>query len=127
MSCDLRSCATCEYNKVPSTAEPCYSCLMQPDAVNYTRHVVRDPDGFPVLPDPKPEPKPEPEKQVGGDHYVQCGMQPKEFILANNLGYFEGAVVKYVARYRSKGGKQDLEKAIHCLEILLDQHYPEGK
>ena len=60
-------------------------------------------------------------KQVGGEHYNQLGIQPVEYITANNLGFLEGNVIKYVTRYKNKGGKQDIQKAIHCLELLLEE------
>lgn len=63
--------------------------------------------------------------QVGGDHYKSCVIQPVEYIHANGLGYCEGAVIKYVTRYKNKNGKQDLEKAIHFLQLLIDMEYPE--
>lgn len=58
--------------------------------------------------------------QVGGDHYKSCKMQPLEYMLENNLGYVEGAVVKYVTRWRNKNGIQDLQKAKHLLEMLIE-------
>ena len=60
------------------------------------------------------------DKQVGGDHYKDCKIQPVEYIHANGLDYFEGNVIKYVCRYKHKNGIQDLEKIKHyCdLEIL---------
>lgn len=60
------------------------------------------------------------DKQVGGSHY-QLPIQPIEYILANGLGYCEANVVKYVSRWRNKGGIQDLKKAIHYLEMLIEQ------
>lgn len=60
------------------------------------------------------------DKQVGGSHY-QLPIQPIEYIMANGLGYCEANVVKYVSRWRNKGGIQDLKKAIHYLEILIEQ------
>lgn len=60
------------------------------------------------------------QKQVGGGHYVEKSIQPWDYIVANNLGYLEGNVVKYVTRYKSKNGKQDLEKALHYLQKLLE-------
>lgn len=60
------------------------------------------------------------EKQVGGDHYKQKGVQPWDYIIANNLGYLEGNVVKYVTRHKDKGGIQDLEKARHYLDKLIE-------
>lgn len=47
-------------------------------------------------------------------------IQPAEYILANGLGYVEGCVIKYVSRWRAKGGVDDLKKAVHFLEILIE-------
>ena len=58
-------------------------------------------------------------KQVGGNHY-QTTIQPWDYIIANNLGYLEGNVVKYVSRWKDKGGVQDLEKARHYLDKLIE-------
>jgi hypothetical protein len=62
-------------------------------------------------------------KQHGGTHYKSCAIQPIEYIFANNLGYCEGNVVKYVSRHKLKGGSEDIKKAIHYLELLLEQEY----
>lgn len=59
-------------------------------------------------------------KQVAGSHYSDKDIQPWDFIHANNLGYFEGNCVKYVSRWRDKGGIEDLKKAIHYLEKLIE-------
>ena len=59
------------------------------------------------------------EKQVSGNHYKDKGIQPIVYIHANNLGFCEGNVVKYVTRWREKGGEADLRKAIHYLELLI--------
>ena len=69
------------------------------------------------------------DKQVGGDHYKDLAIQPVEYIFKNNLGYFEGCVIKYVTRWKNKGGVQDLEKAKHFLELLIElqeQHAKDG-
>lgn len=58
--------------------------------------------------------------QEGGDHYKKMRIQPVEYIHANNIGYFEGCVIKYVSRWRRKNGKEDLRKAIHFIELLLE-------
>jgi hypothetical protein len=58
--------------------------------------------------------------QIGGDHYKTKTIQPWDFIAANKLGYFEGNVVKYVSRWRDKGGVDDLRKARHYLDKLLE-------
>lgn len=61
--------------------------------------------------------------QVGGDHYKLRGIQPIEYMLANNMPFSEGAVVKYVTRHRYKNGADDLKKAIHLLQIVLESDY----
>lgn len=63
-------------------------------------------------------------KQIGGDHYKSLAIQPSEFIAKNKLGWYEGNAVKYIVRHRIKGGKQDIEKAIHYLQLLLESEYP---
>ena len=62
-------------------------------------------------------------KQVGGTHYAAQGIEPIEYILANNMGYCEGNVIKYVTRHKLKNGKDDILKAIHYLEFILDDQY----
>ena len=59
-------------------------------------------------------------RQVGGDHYQSKPIQPWDFILANGLGFLEGCVVKYVTRWRHKGGIEDLKKARHYLDKLIE-------
>lgn len=61
-------------------------------------------------------------KEVGGEHY-KMAIQPIEFITANKLPFIEGNVIKYVCRHRKKNGREDIEKAIHYLEMLLDLEY----
>lgn len=58
--------------------------------------------------------------QVGGNHYKSKGIQPWDYIAANDLGYFEGNIVKYVSRWRDKGGVEDLRKARHYLDKLIE-------
>ena len=74
-------------------------------------------------PNTKPADKPALELQVGGSHYKDMKIQPMEYILANNLGWAEGNVIKYVTRHKAKGGKQDLEKAIHMLKLIIELEY----
>lgn len=64
------------------------------------------------------------ERQVGGDHYRDMKIQPVEFIHTNDIGFMEGSVIKYVCRHRRKGGREDLEKAVHFLELLMELEYP---
>jgi hypothetical protein len=60
------------------------------------------------------------EKQVSGSHYKSLKIQPIEFIHANGIPFAEGSVIKYVTRWRDKGGIADLEKAKHFLELLIE-------
>jgi hypothetical protein len=66
------------------------------------------------------------EKQVGGNHYKNCSIQPIEYIEKNNLTFCEGNIVKYITRHRTKGeGRKDIEKVIHYAEMILDLYYNE--
>lgn len=60
--------------------------------------------------------------QEGGDHYKGKGIQPVQYILANDMPFVEGCVVKYVSRWKDKGGVQDLLKARHFLDMLIEHH-----
>ena len=63
------------------------------------------------------------DSQIGGDHYQDMAIQPTEFIVANQLGFCEGNVIKYICRYQDKGGREDLEKAQHYIDILIEAYY----
>jgi hypothetical protein len=58
--------------------------------------------------------------QVGGNHYKEMAIQPIEFIMKNNIGFMEGNAIKYISRWRSKGGVEDLKKARHYLDMLIE-------
>ena len=58
--------------------------------------------------------------QVGGNHYTKMKIQPLTYILGNELPFAEGCVIKYVSRWRDKGGIQDLKKAKDFLEKLIE-------
>ena len=62
------------------------------------------------------------EKQVGGAHYAVKTIQPWDFIIANNIGYLEGNIIKYISRWKDKGGIEDLKKAQHYLQKLIETH-----
>jgi hypothetical protein len=62
-------------------------------------------------------------EQVGGDHYKHMPIQPMEYSMKNNLNACQHTAIKYVTRYKVKGGKQDLLKAIHCIEMLIEMEY----
>ena len=59
-------------------------------------------------------------KQVGGDHYKKFKIQPAEFCYKNNIPYLESTAIKYLCRWKDKGGIQDLDKAIHFIELLKE-------
>lgn len=61
--------------------------------------------------------------QVGGTHYKDLKIQPIEYIIANNLGWCEGNIVKYITRHHSKNGIDDVLKVIHYAELLLKTKY----
>jgi len=58
--------------------------------------------------------------QAGGDHYKKLTIQPIEYIHANGIPFAEGSVIKYVTRWRDKGGIEDLKKARHFLDLLIE-------
>lgn len=60
------------------------------------------------------------DRQVGGKHYRDMAIQPAEYIMRNGIRFAEGCVIKYVSRWRDKGGVEDLRKAIHFLEMLVE-------
>jgi hypothetical protein len=61
--------------------------------------------------------------QVDGDHYKKLKIQPMEYSMANNLDACQHTVVKYVTRFRDKGGEKDIDKAIHALQMLKKFEY----
>ena len=63
--------------------------------------------------------------QTGGSHYKDLAIQPIEYNTKNNLSFSQGNVIKYVTRYKNKNGAEDLKKAIHMLEMMLDLEYGE--
>ena len=67
--------------------------------------------------------KKEGRKQVGGDHYEKCKIQPKDYIRANGLDFFEGNIVKYITRHKDKEGAKDIRKVIDYAEMILEDVY----
>ena len=64
------------------------------------------------------------DKQVGGSHYKKMKIQPSKFVIENELLFPEGNVIKYICRHRFKNGKEDLEKAVHFIEMIIERDYP---
>lgn len=63
--------------------------------------------------------------QTGGDHYKDYLIQPVQFIHINGIPFIEGNVIKYVLRHRSKNGLEDLLKAKHYIDLLIEMEYDE--
>ncbi len=59
-------------------------------------------------------------EQIGGEHYKHFEIQPFEFIQKNNLSFAVGNVIKYVTRYKAKNGVEDLKKARHYIDLLIE-------
>ena len=62
-------------------------------------------------------------KQVGGHHYMDMVVQPSEFINKNKLQFAEGNAIKYICRHANKGEVQDLEKAKHYIDMIIERDY----
>jgi hypothetical protein len=58
--------------------------------------------------------------QVAGNHYKKYSIQPVEYLHSNNIPFIEGSIIKYVTRWRDKNGLQDLEKARHFIDLLIE-------
>ena len=64
-------------------------------------------------------------KQIGGSHYKSMKIQPSKFINDNKLLFAEGNAIKYICRHPQKGGREDLKKAIHYIEMIIERDYSE--
>jgi hypothetical protein len=58
--------------------------------------------------------------QEGGSHYKDLAIQPVEYIHKNGIGFCEGSAIKYLTRWREKGGVEDLKKAKHFIDLLIE-------
>jgi len=97
----IATCQTCRYVNTPGYELPCMECddnMWEPID--------------PYIPAAK---------QIGGDHYM-LPIQPIEYIVENDIPYREANVIKYVTRHAKKNGRQDIEKAIHYLEMILEDY-----
>ena len=62
-------------------------------------------------------------RQVDGNHYKDLAIQPMEYSFKNKLDPAQHTAIKYITRFRNKNGRKDLEKAIHCIEMLIELEY----
>ena len=129
-------CTTCFYERCSSDDEPCNSCCANAVtgkgtftnwvAVDVFKNIDNHGEAMAkrVIPPPQYDPKDVAlnalDVQVAGSHYKKHGIQPVEYIHTNKIGYFEGNVIKYVTRWRDKGGIADLEKAKHYIDLLIE-------
>ena len=67
------------------------------------------------------------DKQIGGKHYQNFSIQPSKFVIENKLLFPEGCAIKYICRHQNKGGKQDLEKAKHYNDMIIERDYKDKK
>lgn len=58
--------------------------------------------------------------QVGGSHWTKLKIQPFEYTMSNSLDPLQHSIIKYVTRFRDKNGVEDLEKAKHCIDLLIE-------
>jgi len=63
------------------------------------------------------------DKQIGGSHYKKMKIQPSKFVIENELLFPEGSIIKYICRHRFKNGKEDLLKAMHFIEMIIERDY----
>ena len=109
--CDARAGAEVT---LPHTQTRCEGCGLEfPPPTGYTRV----PGYGPHIPSAL-------DTQVAGSHYKDMVIQPVEFITRNKIGFLPGCVIKRVCRYKDKAGAEDLRKAIHELQLMLELEYP---
>jgi hypothetical protein len=132
----MKSCSSCFYGLSDVHVDPCKSCCEAAEdgegrytnwvAVDVFKNIDNHGEAMAqrVIPPPQYDPKDVAlnalDVQVAGSHYKKHGIQPVEYIHTNNIGYFEGNVIKYVTRWRDKGGIADLEKAKHYIDLLIE-------
>ena len=126
---NIKLCSNCFYTGISINDHPCNDCnryskwtpmgvFKNIDNSHGEAMVER------LIPPPEYDPKDVAfnalDVQVAGSHYKKHGIQPVEYIHTNKIGYFEGNVIKYVTRWRDKGGIADLEKAKHYIDLLIE-------
>jgi len=123
-----KSCQTCKYGKRPYPNTICEDCIQhelyhwQPNEATVKEYVLKCLPGEANVSVTNATAN---DNQVAGKHYKDKSIQPWDYIYANNLCYFTGNCVKYVSRWKEKGGVEDLRKAKHYLEKLIELE--EGK
>jgi len=122
-------CKTCQYESSSDNIPLCCPACLTTD-LEETGLIDVSTHAEPGLKAGHPEPKgvftsvTALDKQVGGTHYKGDVIQHVEYCQKNKIPWCESAAIKYIVRHRKKNGRQDIEKAIHYLELLLDIEYP---
>ena len=104
--------------KEPAQLAPGSIVPTQKPVFKQGRWVYKDTLGNPVTPAPTPTRS----TQVGGSHYKDKAMQPWDIIDAWELNFYAGNVIKYILRYKHKDGLQDLQKARHYIDKLIEDY-----
>lgn len=119
----VRKCANCKFLLTPVNVEPCRTC--KPHKLKtfwrYAGDVSPEPERIVPLPEQDTKMSEATQKQVGGTHY-DMPIQPIEFIVKNDIPYREGNAIKYICRHSKKNGAEDIRKAIHYLEMILEAY-----
>ena len=63
------------------------------------------------------------DKQIAGSHYQGFKIQPSKFVIENKMLFPEGCAIKYICRHINKGGEQDLQKAKHYIDMIIERDY----
>lgn len=114
-----RNCGTCAHRGSDPAASPrtCGAC----DLMVYSRwRPIRDVQPLPSAPAASATTPSALAVQVAGSHYKDMKIQPMEYSMANGLDACQHTAIKYISRFRSKGGIEDLRKAIHIIEMLIE-------
>jgi len=106
----MNDCNTCRYEDLDLEEEPCKGCRVFDNYEDARGCGKQEAVAQGIL-----------ASQIGGSHY-QLPIQPIEYIVKNNLGYREGNVIKYTTRHKTKNGAEDIKKAIHYLEMILEDY-----
>jgi hypothetical protein len=91
-----------------------------PDGRNTISQIDNITQEYNILPSPQEKKESVNTIQHGGNHYKTKSIQPWDYVAANNLGFFEGNAIKYITRHKDKNGVEDLKKAIHYLQKLIE-------
>lgn len=111
MSATERTCENCRNDATPK----CVACLGPASA--RTEWQPRAPYVLPAAQEPSGGAN---AVQVGGKHYKAAAIEPWDYVAANGLGFFEGNAIKYLTRWRAKNGVEDLRKARHYIDKLIE-------